>query len=52
MPLNADHRSMTKFESSEDENFKRISRVLKRMMKGAAEMYTLRRKDPNIDREL
>lgn len=33
--LDADHRSMTKFESPDDENFKRMMRMVKRMVKKA-----------------
>lgn len=35
VPLNADHRSMTKFESPEDENFKRLLRIVNRMVRSA-----------------
>ena len=37
IPLNADHKSMTKFESLEDGNFQRMARILKRMVNKATE---------------
>lgn len=46
IPLNADHKSMTKFESSEDENFKRVSRIVKRMVNKAAERDARQQEDP------
>ncbi|ERF76311.1 hypothetical protein EPUS_04169 [Endocarpon pusillum Z07020] len=51
IPLNADHKSMTKFESSEDENFKRVSRIVKRMVNKAAERDARQQEDPGPLRE-